>query len=1096
MDDRQERRIVTLLFADLAGSTALGEKLDPEDVRALQGDLFELVNGEVERFGGTTEKFVGDAVLAVFGIPRVHEDDPERAVRAGLAAQERFGAFARQVRERFATDVGLRIGVNTGEVVAGREGAARGELMVSGDAVNVAARLQQSAEPGQVLVGERTHAATSRSISYEAAPAVAAKGKSEPVAAWVAVAAEEEPGVRGVAGLWAPLIGRREELSILAAIAGRVERERAPQLVTLYGQAGVGKSRLLAELVQRLPQTLLLRGRCLPYGEEITYWPLAEAAKAHAGILDTDPAGTALEKLRHAVASAVPEHAGRVFEPIAWTIGLALPDAGAFGQEVSQRLHDSWLRYFAALGRERLTILAVEDIHWASGPLLDLLEHLADALVDTSVLIVCTARTELVETRPTWGAAKQNATALTLSPLDGEKASELVSSLLGRDRTPEAVRERVLASAEGNPFFVEEMLHMLIERGALTRRGDGWETTDALAETSLPDSVHGVIAARIDLLDSEARDGLRRCSVVGRVFWPAAAGVGEQVIASLGRRGLVSEEPTSMMAGMREFAFKHALTRDVAYGSLPRTERRDLHRRVAEWIQEVAPDRGVEAAELAAYHYGEALVYGEDDPAVSRRACELLLKAGEAALQRGAFTVARTQLERALELAPDDPIRAAALLELAQVDVTTGGAELQSALHRALERLDTALVLAAADDAALRGDALGWRSRVLWLLGGWDEAVAAADEAVAVLRGLPESPQLARALARRSQLAMLRSADDAADLGREALEVATGVGDRFAIVNARINVATVAAMHGSAPDAREVLEIIDAALDVGAVEEAFRALINFIWSATGYLSVDEVERTAEAARARLAGLPAPAGVGPYLELSFVAMQLLPAGRWDEARRILEPIDGDSLTPANRMPWLGVTAQLALRQGDLETAGIRVHRQRELAVDTHEPQRIIPMACALLPWAAVSRERDELRAVAEEVLDLVRDRWSSVISVLSAVRALAAAGEVDLLRRWTESLGRAAARAPAGRLPASHMTAQGLLALHENRPSEAVERLSTAAAAERALGYLFDAAALDLDLAAALEAAGDTARAATVSAEAEAFMASIGCVNPI
>ena len=212
VDDRQERRIVTLLFADLAGSTALGEKLDPEDVRALQGELFELVNDEVERFGGTTEKFVGDAVLAVFGIPRVHEDDPERAVRAGLATQERFGAFAAQVRARFATDVGLRIGVNTGEVVAGREGAARGELMVSGDAVNVAARLQQTAEPGQVLVGERTHAATSRSISYEAAPAVEAKGKSEPVAAWVAVAAEEEPGVRGVAGLWAPLIGRTEEL--------------------------------------------------------------------------------------------------------------------------------------------------------------------------------------------------------------------------------------------------------------------------------------------------------------------------------------------------------------------------------------------------------------------------------------------------------------------------------------------------------------------------------------------------------------------------------------------------------------------------------------------------------------------------------------------------------------------------------------------------------------------------------------------------------------------------------------------------------------------------------------------------------------------
>ncbi len=349
-DDRQERRVVTILFADLSGSTALGEQLDPEDVRDLQGELFELLNREVERFDGTTEKFVGDAVLAVFGIPQAHEDDPERAVRAALAAQERFGAFAKRVRDRFAAEVGLRIGVNTGEVVAGREAAARGELMVSGDAVNVAARLQQNAEPGQVLVGERTQAATSRSVSFEPAAAVAAKGKSEPVAAWVALAAAEEPGARGVAGLEAPLIGRDEELSILSALAGRVERERAPQLVTLYGQAGVGKSRLLAEVVERLPGTLLLRGRCLPYGEEITYWPLAEALKGHAGILDTDPSGEALEKLRQAVETTLGESSSQALEPLAWTIGLALPDSGAVGQEVTSEA----ARFLAALpGRAR-----------------------------------------------------------------------------------------------------------------------------------------------------------------------------------------------------------------------------------------------------------------------------------------------------------------------------------------------------------------------------------------------------------------------------------------------------------------------------------------------------------------------------------------------------------------------------------------------------------------------------------------------------------------------------------------------------------------------------------------------------------------------
>jgi class 3 adenylate cyclase/tetratricopeptide (TPR) repeat protein len=1089
-DDRQERRVVTILFADLAGSTALGEQLDPEDVRDLQGNLFELVNGEVERFGGTTEKFVGDAVLAVFGIPRAHEDDPERAVRAGLAAQERFESFAGDVRERFGGDVGLRIGVNTGEVVAGREAAARGELMVSGDAVNVAARLQQAAEPGKVLVGERTHAATSRSVSYEGAPAVAAKGKSDPVAAWIAVEPLEDPGSRPVAALHAPLVGRAEELAILTAVAGRVERERAPQLVTLYGPAGVGKSRLLAELVQRLPQARILSGRCLPYGEEIAYWPLAEAAKAQAGILDTDATETALAKLRHAVSDAVLEEASQVSEALAWTIGLVLPDAAGSG-EVTQRLQNAWHLYLTALGQGGLTILAIEDIHWASAPLLDLLEGLADALAGASVLIVCTARMELLDNRPTWGAAKQNATALTLAPLDGVKAAQLVSSLLGEDGVPESVRERVLSSSEGNPFFVEELLHMLIEQGALELGRDGWSATDALAELPLPDSIHGVIAARIDLLDADSREALRRCSVIGRVFWPAAAGVSEHTIGALDRRDLVLRQPTSSMAGMQEFAFKHALTREVAYASLPRNERRELHKRVAEWIQDVAPDRGVEAAELAAYHYLEALAYGEEDPRVSCRAHELLLTAGEAAYERGAVTVATTQLERALELAPDSTAAAVALLALARADVAVSDAP---GVHRSIERLDKALALVDPGNAPLRGDILGWQSRVLWLHGSWDEARRAADEAVAVLRGLPESPQLARVLARRAQLAMLRDDEDADVLAEEALAVATRVDDKFAAVNATISGMTVAALRGAAPDPDTMLETITVARDEGALEEGFRALINFLWSASGYLTVDEIERTAELAHSRLAGLPSSTWVNAYLDISLVAQHLIPAGRWEKATEIIAQWQSDELTATNRVPWLGARAQLALRRGDVETAGVLAREQRELAVKTREPQRIIPMANALLAWAALAGQPNELRATADEILELIGRRWSAVISAVPATRAIATAGELELLRRWTDSLGRAAGR--YGRAETTELAARGLVALHDGRPDEAVSLLSEAADRDRALGYLFDCATLELDVADALVAAGDGERAAQVRGEADAFFASIGCVNPL
>ena len=1090
-EDRQERRVVTVLFADLAGSTALVERLDPEDVRDLQGRLFELVNDEVERYGGTTEKFVGDAVLAVFGIPHVHDDDPERAVRAALAAQKRFVAFADSVRDRHGADVGLRIGVNTGDVVAGRDAAARGELMVSGDAVNVAARLQQGAQPGSVLVGSRTRSATSRSISYEAAPDLAARGKADPLRAWAAVAAIEEPGARGVAGLSAPMIGRDEELAILTALARRVERDRAPQLVTLFGQAGVGKSRLLSELVDRLPHMRVLRGRSLPYGEGITYRPLAEAAKAHAGILETDSAEAALAKLRETVEHHVPEHAARVFEALAWTIGLELPDANAVGQDVTLRLHDSWRRYLDALGRSSPTILVVEDVHWASEQVLDLLEHVADTLADTPVLVVCAARPELLETRPTWGAAKQNATALTLSPLDGDEADKLVTELLGRQGAPEPVRRRVLASAEGNPFFVEEMLHMLIERGALERRDDVWEATDVLTDTPLPDSVHGVIAARLDLLDADSRDAIRRCSVIGRVFWPEAAGVGEHVIAGLAPRGLVAEHPSSSMAGLREFSFKHALTRDVAYASLPRPERRGLHRRVGEWLQEVAPDRGVETAELAAYHYEEALTYGDDSPAVSRRASELLAKAGEAALQRASYAAARRQLERAAELASADDTRAVAELLLGRLEATVGDPE------PALRHLERALELAGADDASLRGEALGWRSRGLWLSGRWEEALAVAQEAVETLARFPDSPQRARALARRSQLAMLRSEPDALRLAREALAVAEKVGDALAAVNSRTNIQSVLAMReGQAPDPVEVLGIIDDAIAIGAVEEAYRAIANFLWNTPGYAAVDDVVGTATTAFEKLTGLPRPGAIGRYTELSLAMVQLLPAGRWEDVDRILAGVDSTQLLATARLVWLGLTAHLAVRRGDLVTAEERLGELPPMALESAEPQRIIPMGCAYAPWAHLAGRRDELRRVAVATMQGVGDRWPVVITVLPLVRTLHAADEGELLRDLTAAMAPAAGAAKRGSLPTSHAAAEGLVALRGGDARRAVDLLQRAVADERALGYAFDAAALELDLADALDAAGEAESAADVRAAAQAFMASIGCVNSL
>jgi class 3 adenylate cyclase/tetratricopeptide (TPR) repeat protein len=1091
-DERQERRVVTVLFADLAGSTALGERLDPEDVRELQGELFELINAEVERFGGTTEKFAGDAVLAVFGIPQAHEDDPERAVRAALAVRESFVAFTERVHGRHGAEVGLRIGVNTGEVVSGREAAARGELMVSGDAVNVAARLQQHADPGEVLVGQRTQAATSRTISYEEHEAIEAKGKSAPVPSWVAVsaAAEQEPAPRGLAGLSAPLVGRNEELAVLSAVAARVGRERAPQLVTLFGPAGVGKSRLLAELVEQLPGARLVRGRCLPYGEGITFWPLAEAAKAHAGILDTDPAEVALSKLRAAIESVVPEeHVERVLEAATWTIGFALPGvaAGTDPHEVAGRLQDGWTRYVTALGREQLTVVAVEDVHWASSALLDLVEQLAEKLADTQVLLVCTARLELLETRPTWGAGKQNATALSLTPLSATDAAQLMSLLLGEAQVPEDVRERVLASAEGNPFYLEEMLNMLIEQGALERRNGGWASTDRLAEVSIPDSVHGVIAARIDLLEAASRDALRRCSVVGRSFWPAAVGVDESVVAALVRSGLVSDSPDSVMAGMREFAFKHALTRDVVYATLPRPERRELHRRVGEWIQEVAPDRSTETVELAAYHYGQALAYGEDDPAVSLRGFELLLAASEAAYGRGAFEAARMQLDRALELAVADGQRAAAELALARLDVT------EALFDDSLKRLDVVETLLGPGDAELRSEALGWRSRACWLTGRWDEALASANGAVGALAGLPESPELARALARQSQVEMLQQRDESVDHAREAIAVARRVGDSFAEVNARINIFTQLSTAGVAPDPDDVVSIVEAAAAAGEYEEAYRAIINITWSASGYVPVDRIELVVAECRGRLADVPPPKSIGPYLEASIAMWILVPSARWTEADAILAEANSPGVSATMRLVYLTVAGGLALRRGEAEAATQLLEELRPTALASGEPQRIIPMAGVVLPWLLVTGELEELRSLADQILATLDRQWPSVLDAVPLVRALAAAGETQLLTRTIESM-RATPDVSANAHTAL-LAAEGLLALLQGRADDAAEQLELATERERKLRRTYNAACLELDLARALEAAGRTSAAQEARARAASVLEPLDCVNP-
>jgi hypothetical protein len=988
--------------------------------------------------------------------------------------------------------------VNTGVVVAGRDAAARGELMVSGDAVNTAARLQQLAEPGSVAVGERTLRASDRAIRYRPAPAVAAaRGKAEPLAAWIAEEAAATAH-RGVEGLRAPLVGRDRELAVLDALADRVRYERIPQLVTVYGDAGVGKSRLTREFVERTG-VRLLQGRCLPYGDGITYWALGEVAKGHAGVLETDPAPVALAKLRASVTQLMAGEApDPVLKAVCWTVGLALPGQSVGGDDAAEtrrRLHGAWARYLTAIGRERFTALVVEDLHWASDPLLELLEAVTRALDDTALLVVCTARPELLDTHPRWGAGRRDAAALHLDPLRDEQTQELVDALLWRAEGVAGLRGRILERAEGNPFYVEEIVRMMIDRGALRRTPDGWTAGADAGDMPIPDSVHGVIAARVDLLGAAERTALRECAVVGRVFWPAAVGADEALVASLVDRELVQDRPASVMAGMREFAFKHALTRDVAYGSLPRADRRRLHRRVAEWLDRMAPDRTAEMAELVAYHAVQAVEHGDRSAGALELAASHLIAAALAALARGAVDSARRLAERAHGLAAEPRLTGQALLTLARIDQAEAQVAESARSLASQHRLTEARQLfAGIGDRAMEAEALSWRSRINWITGHWDAARADAAEAVRLLEGLPESPQLARALARRSQLDMLRVDPAAAEHAREAVAVARRVGDAFAEVNAEINCLTAEPEAPADPD--WLRRTVPKALACGAYDEAYRAIVNFVWTAVSQLPLPEVEALLEEVRPALAGYTPPESFGPYLRLTEAKLLRVPSGRWTDAERLADEAAGPGVGAGTRLLWLEVSGGIALRRGDRGRARPLIAELSSAVQATQEPQRVVPMAALAMAEAALDGDGGRLRELTTLALPYARGAWMDPLGTATMIRALVAAGQPRLVQRWAEAVDAASPGPHLRQLEAALAIARGGLAAASGDPQGGVRELQAATRELAALGNTLEAAKTQAMLADALAAAGEAPAADRARAQASAVLEAVGCVHPL
>ena len=658
----EERKLVTVLFADIVGSTALGTEQDPELVRRTLAEAFGEMRRVLEAHGSTVEKFIGDAVMAVFGVPRAHDDDADRTVRAAFALRERIA----ELSTTLPFPLHLKIGVESGHVVAGIAGA---DTLVTGGPVNAAARLEQAAAPDEILVGALTRKLAEGGVHFGPARQIEAKGFGELEAfraeALVTALPEQH---RGLGELRAPLIGRDAELRLLRESYGKAAHERTAYLVTMFGHAGVGKSRLVREFVEVVGREHVLRGRCLPYGSGITYWPLYEMLRADAAIEADDTRDEATRKLHAGVFAAfggASEDAQTVARRVAVLAGLATVEEalpGIAAERVGEELRWAVRRYFEQRAQETPLALIFDDIHWAEDPLLKMIEHLSE-WSRAPLFVLCLARPELHDRRPSWGGGLMNAAAVRLEPLNEAETRRLIGALLALDDLPESLRATIVARAQGNPLYVEELLRMLIDAGHLERRGGRFVTVRNVAEVALPATLHALLAARLDQLPPAVKRVLQRASVVGKVFYadaltalgPLAESV-EDLLLFAARRDLVVERDERGPGGSRAHQFKHILIRDVAYESLPKEERSRLHDAVGRWLEAATGERREEYASIVAYHADRAYRLAKElrqanAEALGRRALDLLLTAARKARRGGDPRASYELNRRATEIA-------------------------------------------------------------------------------------------------------------------------------------------------------------------------------------------------------------------------------------------------------------------------------------------------------------------------------------------------------------------------------------------------------------------------------------------------------------
>ncbi|HSL10487.1 MAG TPA: adenylate/guanylate cyclase domain-containing protein [Actinomycetota bacterium] len=1054
-----ERKVVTVLFCDLVDFTGWAERHDPEEVHATLRAYHAEVVRRIEHHGGSVEKFIGDAVLGLFGVPAAHEDDPERAVRAALRVLDAI----RSLNEQQGLDLHVRIGVNTGEAIVSKT---RGEQLggsIAGDVVNTGSRLQAAAPVDGVLVGESTFRATAHVFVYEQRDDVVAKGKAEPLAVWQPIRARSRIGVDLRERPTTPFIGRTAETALLRQVFGSATRapgssprtDRSIPVVLVTGEAGVGKSRLIrefSEYLDELPDLVRWRvGRCLPYGEGVRFWALGEIVKAEAGILDTDDLDVTRTKLEESlIGLRLPD------DEREWMSSMLGPLVGLAGNGPSPPRHEvfaAWRAFCAALAADAPTILVLEDLHWADEALLAFLTSLAMRVEGVPLMVVCVARPELADRHPDWDAPLPNLVRISLPPLDEAESRGLLDALLDGARLDPVTERALMERAGGNPLFAEEFVHMLRDRGELAdpRRGS----------IPVPRSLEALVVARLDALPPELKALVQDASVLGKVFWPGGAAAVAAVdrddvearLPFLLRRELVRTVDGSTVPGEVEFAFRHDVIVEVAYAQIPKRERADKHRRAAAWIRATVGERAIDFAEEVAHHLQRALDLGRaDDPGLRRDAGRAMILAAERAAPLDAAAAA-AYLDRALALLDDGD---AAKLDALTLAASIAGSMGRFSVEERLYREALAGRRATGDDLAV-GELTAMLARSVMLQGRLDEADDLFEDAVATLEAHPQSPALARVYSRIAGQRFVAGAyAEARDWAERALAL---TGDRNepadAVVLALQYRGSARAELGDPEGLEDMRAASRLAKRANLTEEAGVALTNLaylVWMREGPAASLQIALENES-------FSAQRGFVHNVMWAKAAQieALFDLGQWDRVLSLADEIVAWDSPEGGVRSTVGMWARVAqawvlARRGAFDGAIAHVE-EIETASQLMGYPEFRSTALAIRAWVAWQRGAvPEALALLDDYAKITEDAADVRVHFLPiAARILVSAGEIDA----AEALLPTEPGPPVARRRLSIATAEAVIAEARGDTADAAARYADAANGWEAFGFVLE-----------------------------------------